>query len=69
MILHTTVPYELMFPLPTNEYYKQKLVTIQGIPMIVEKEQERYRIVRILSSNPFHYMMEQYTPGQYISLN
>ncbi|MEI5906240.1 YlzJ-like family protein [Bacillus spongiae] len=67
MILHTTVPYELIFPTAINLYDEQKMVTFNGIPVIVQQDQQGYRVVRVLSSDPQHYMNDSITPGQYLS--
>ncbi|MBS4172577.1 YlzJ-like family protein [Bacillus sp. FJAT-49736] len=69
MILHTTVPLELIFPTELSEYEKQEYITYNGIPMIVEAMGEEKRVIRILSTNPEDYLNNSIMPGQMISIN
>jgi hypothetical protein len=67
MILYTTVPYELIFPTEQSEFEKQENLTINGVPMIVEKTEQGKRIIRILSTDPADYLDNDLMPGQIIS--
>lgn len=69
MIIHSTVPHELIFPVEASSFTKQSVVTWNGIPLIVERDEDQFRIVRVLSSNPADYLHADMTPGQYISIN
>ncbi|WP_042456455.1 YlzJ-like family protein [Neobacillus dielmonensis] len=68
MILYTTMPYELVFPYEAEQFHKQQVVSYKGIPMLVEMSGAQYaQVVRILSSDPQHFMDEQICPGTKIS--
>lgn len=69
MILHTTIPMEMVFPSDPAVYSRTVAASWNGIPLIVEECEGRYRITRIMSSNPFDYLIEEITPGQYIQLS
>ncbi|WP_028399038.1 YlzJ-like family protein [Ectobacillus panaciterrae] len=63
MILYTIVPEQLIYPIDDRVYAKQKIVNCNGIDMVVEAcGDSGYSIIRILSSDPQHYL--QYQPGQ-----
>ncbi|WP_066364915.1 YlzJ-like family protein [Neobacillus fumarioli] len=69
MILYTMMPHELIFPYDEDCYGKQKMVTYQGIPLLVEVvDEENFHVLRILSSDPQHYLHDQIYPGAKISL-
>jgi hypothetical protein len=69
MILYTIMPQEWMFPVEDSAYQNQQLVTYNGVSMIVEKnENNEVKIVRLLSSDPQHYLSDQYLPGSLIQL-
>lgn len=68
MILYTTMPYELVYPCENDAFGKQKLITYQGIEMLVEStDDQNYQIVRIMSTDPQHYMNAACCPGTKIS--
>ncbi|MGJ7921004.1 YlzJ-like family protein [Neobacillus sp. LXY-4] len=68
MILYTMMPHELVFPVETYEDSQAKLITYQGVPIIVEKtEENQYRVVRIVSTDPQHYLNDRLCPGTKIS--
>ncbi|MEH7094588.1 YlzJ-like family protein [Neobacillus vireti] len=68
MILYTMMPSELIFPAEQVEESKQKLITYQGVSMLVEQtDSEHVEVVRILSSDPQHYLNQQLCPGAKIS--
>lgn len=67
MILYTTIPHELIFQSKEEDFNKQKVVQVNGVSMLVmEHEPMRYQIVRILSSNPKHFLIDSLMPGQII---
>ncbi|MEW9108650.1 YlzJ-like family protein [Cytobacillus gottheilii] len=69
MILYTMMPEELIFPLDSSTYNTQKVVTHNGIPLLVEKlEGPECRVLRVMSSDPNHYMNDAYMPGTKITL-
>ncbi|WP_147532188.1 YlzJ-like family protein [Bacillus marasmi] len=68
MILYTMMPHELVFPEQAQTEPGQMLVTYEGIPVMVEKTAEQdLRVVRILSTDPQHYLNDKITPGAKIS--
>ncbi|QGQ46800.1 YlzJ-like family protein [Metabacillus sediminilitoris] len=69
MIFYTTMPEQLMFPIMDEEYRKQSVVEMNGVQLLVqETTPSQYEVVRILSSDPQHYLDEQYCPGQKITM-
>ncbi|MBN8434649.1 YlzJ-like family protein [Priestia flexa] len=69
MILYTMMPQELIYPDTTQaELPKQKMMQYNGISMLVEEnEYNQKQIVRILSTDPQHYLDKKYYPGQILS--
>lgn len=69
MILYTTVPLELVFPNQTDAFEKQKTINMNGIPLLVEcTDSQTIEIVRVLSTDPQHFLDERFSPGRKISL-
>ena len=67
MIYYTMMPEELMFPTHEEEYKKQTIIEKNGVQLLVQQaNHSQYEILRVLSSNPSHYLDEQYCPGQKI---
>ncbi|WP_243296463.1 YlzJ-like family protein [Bacillus litorisediminis] len=68
MILYTIVPHEHIYPSNEAAYSKQKLIQYNGIPVLVEQEEDySFRIVKIVSSDPNHFLREDCCPGTKIS--
>lgn len=69
MILYTMMPQELIFPTDELEFGKQMMIQYDGIPLLVEENiDQSYQVIRILSSDPQHYLDSRCTPGSKISL-
>lgn len=69
MILYTTVPYELIFPSEMEALEKQKTITYNGVPLLVDcTEPYNMQIIRVLSSDPQHFLDNRFSPGTKISL-
>ncbi|MEH7109622.1 YlzJ-like family protein [Bacillus sp. JJ1764] len=69
MILYTMMPQELIFPQDSSVFQQQQMVNYQGVPLIVEKtDNQSYQVIRILSSDPQHYLNANICPGSKISL-
>jgi hypothetical protein len=69
MILYTTVPYELIFPDEMESFERQKAITYNGVPLLVDcTDPQSMQIVRVLSSDPQHFLDERFSPGTKISL-
>ncbi|MGM0750487.1 MAG: YlzJ-like family protein [Bacillota bacterium] len=67
MILYTMVPNDLVFPTDSSEFSGQMMMEYQGVPILVQQEENRYRIVRVMSSDPAHYLHDQICPGEFIN--
>ncbi|MDQ0198619.1 YlzJ-like family protein [Neobacillus ginsengisoli] len=68
MILYTMMPQELIFPNETVVATKQQTLTYQGIPLLVElTDQQNVQVIRVLSSDPQHYLDDRVSPGTKIS--
>ena len=68
MILYTMMPQELIFPCEAAEFSKQQMVTFQGIPlMVMQADHQNVQVLRILSSDPQHFLDERICPGSKIS--
>ncbi len=64
MILYTTMPQELVFQTPESEFGKQSVVEYGGIPLLVERDENQdYRVVQIMSTDPSHYLNDACCPG------
>jgi hypothetical protein len=68
MILYTMMPQELIFPTETETFTNQHSVTYQGISLLVEVvDGQNVQVVRILSSDPQHFLNSEICPGSKIS--
>jgi hypothetical protein len=68
MILYTMMPHELIFPVQEQDYEQTELVSYQGVPLLVEKTEDYgYRVIRVVSTDPQHYLNDQFCPGTKIS--
>ncbi|GER65682.1 hypothetical protein BpJC7_02910 [Weizmannia acidilactici] len=65
MILHTMMPHELMFPEEAGFSHFETL-NVQGVPVLAEQLDEGYRIVRILSTNPYDFLRPGLAPGNVV---
>ncbi|MBU9722685.1 MULTISPECIES: YlzJ-like family protein [Bacillaceae] len=66
MILYTYQAQELIFPVQDTEYEGVEMVDIPGGQLQVQRQGEdnSYRVVRLLSTDPNLYLDERYQPGQ-----
>jgi C-terminal processing protease CtpA/Prc len=67
MILYTTVPQEQIYPVDAAEFSGQMMVEHQGVPLLVQKVDDKYRILRVMSSDPAHYLNGTICPGEFIT--
>jgi hypothetical protein len=68
MILYTMMPQELIFPIDSESFSKQQTITYQGVSLLVEQsDAQNVQVVRILSSDPQHFLDERICPGAKIS--
>nr|WP_272495680.1 YlzJ-like family protein [Bacillus pinisoli] len=63
------MPEEYIFPTDEKQYVNQKVIEMNGVSMMVEKSEDQYRIIRLLSTDPEHYLSEEYCPGTMIALS
>jgi hypothetical protein len=65
---YTMMPKELMFPEPEGiSPITQNVILYNGIPVLAERdENSSYRIVRVMSTDPSHFLMEDCQPGTVI---
>ncbi|PLR94778.1 YlzJ-like family protein [Bacillus sp. T33-2] len=67
MILYTMMPQELVYP-GDGEATSQTMISYNGIPLLAElTDEHEYRVVRVLSTDPAHYLQPYCTPGSKIS--
>lgn len=70
MILYTMMPQELVFQTPVTEYGKQEIIHYDGIPLLVEQdENHRYRVIQIMSTDPSHFLDHRCAPGTILPRN
>lgn len=68
MILYTTMPQELIFQTPESEFSKQTIIHYEGIPLLVEMDENHdYRVIQVMSSDPNHYLDDRCCPGSILS--
>lgn len=69
MILYTMMPEELIFPVENHENPSPLMMNYNGVPVLAEPaDGGSYRIVRILSTDPSHFLKPDCAPGSKISL-
>ncbi|WP_017753815.1 YlzJ-like family protein [Calidifontibacillus oryziterrae] len=69
MIMYTTMPHELIFQENESVFSKRKMMNVNGISLIVEPlSQEECRVVQVLSTNPYDFLYEAYSPGSILSI-
>ncbi|PMC38493.1 ribonuclease [Bacillus sp. UMB0899] len=70
MIYYTMMPEELMFPSVDRDYEKQSIVELNGVQLLVQQtENAQFEIIRVMSSDPQHYLDSQLCPGQKITMS
>lgn len=63
------MPQELIFPTNEFDYGKQMMIHYDGIPLLVEQtEEQSYQVIRVMSSDPNHFLDSRCSPGTKISL-
>ncbi|MFS0863909.1 YlzJ-like family protein [Fredinandcohnia sp. 179-A 10B2 NHS] len=69
MILYTMMPQELVYP--QNDYEDSGLEYIKqnGVSLCVSKDSVgEYKIERVMSTDPQHFLNDKYAPGSRIQL-
>lgn len=70
MILYTMTPHDQIFPANEDEYSRYVTVTVGGVQLsAVMEENNGYRVDRILSTDPAHYLDQSIQPGSAIHIN
>ncbi len=69
MIIHSIVPHEHIFPAEHDVFLNQTECIWNDIPLLVEQEGHKCRVIRIMSSNPSHYLRNEIQPGSHIHIN
>lgn len=70
MILYTMMPNELVYPQAEQDFPVQKVIEYNGVTLAVSQTSDfNYRIERVLSTDPQHYMQQNYAPGQRITMS
>jgi hypothetical protein len=70
MILYTMMPHEQVFPPSEDVAVNQVMMSYNGIPIMAElTDNHEYRVVRVMSTDPNHYMEPSCLPGSTISLS
>lgn len=69
MILYTMTPYEQIFPQQEAGGPNEIMISYNGVPILAEwTETHEYRIIRVMSTDPNHYIDPVFMPGAKISL-
>lgn len=70
MIYYTMMPEELMFPPVGSDYEKQSIIELNGVQLLVQQtDNSQFEIIRLMSSDPQHYLDSQLCPGQKITMS
>ncbi|EIT85136.1 hypothetical protein A374_12590 [Fictibacillus macauensis ZFHKF-1] len=70
MILYTMMPHDVLFPADQTESKQQQeqWLTYKGVPVtVVQTSPDHYQIVRVMSTDPAHYLLSSCCPGTIIS--
>lgn len=68
MIHYTILPMDLIFE-EEEDIPEQKVIEMDGVSLIVEPTSEtEYKVVQLLSTDPQHFLNNNYQPGQMIAL-
>ncbi|MHC8521833.1 YlzJ-like family protein [Rossellomorea sp. H39__3] len=63
MILYTIIPQEAVFATDPEVYASQMMIDYEGVPLMVQKEEQNYRVLRVMSSDPSHFLDSRFSPG------
>ena len=64
MIIYTMMPEELIFPMSQDIYERQQVIQYNGIPLLVARnESNEFEVIRVLSTDPNHYLHTEMQPG------
>ncbi|RFU67827.1 YlzJ-like family protein [Bacillus sp. V59.32b] len=64
MILYTMTPHDQIFPSDEESFSRYVAVNYNGVQLLAEKQENNdYRVDRIISTDPAHYLDETIQPG------
>lgn len=67
MMLHwTLLPEELIFQNQLSELPSIHQTIVDGVPLLVQQENDAMKVVRLLSSDPAHFLDPRFQPGNTI---
>jgi hypothetical protein len=69
MILYTSMPHEVVFSAVDSDFEKHSMIEMNGVPLMVEKlDNQDCRIVRMMSTDPAHYLDANLMPGTVLKM-
>ncbi|WP_409305480.1 YlzJ-like family protein [Peribacillus sp. SCS-155] len=67
MILYTMMPHEQMFPAETEVYTNTVCLKYNGIELMATRDENNgYKVERIISTDPAHFLNSSVQPGSFI---
>lgn len=67
MILYTMMPHELIYGAGDQLESGRQIIQINGIPIEAEQVGDSYTVIRLISTDPAHFMDSRLMPGSKIS--
>lgn len=68
-MLHTIVPLEVVLDNSFSDLPQQQIIKIDGVQLMVEPiDLWEVKVIRVISSNPAHYLEPRFQPGSSIKL-
>lgn len=70
MILYTMMPHEQIFPPSEEASTREVMLSYNGIPIMAEwTENQEYQVIRVMSTDPNHFLEPSCMPGAKISFS
>ncbi|PWA13561.1 hypothetical protein DCC39_01315 [Pueribacillus theae] len=66
MIHYTIMPYEAVFS-TQEEKSNERIVQLNNVQLVVQPKDDKWEIIRLISTDPNDYLNTSYQPGQMIS--
>ncbi|WP_182199209.1 YlzJ-like family protein [Paraliobacillus salinarum] len=68
MILYTPLDHNDIFTTTQDQYKKQKMMEVEGRPVLVNCLPDgTYQVVQLLSTNPHDYLESPFQPGEIVN--
>ncbi|RLL45369.1 hypothetical protein D8M04_10980 [Oceanobacillus piezotolerans] len=68
MILYTPLAQSDIFPPSSDDYTNRHCITHEGRLMLADRTSDGgYQMVQLLSTNPYDFLEERFTPGNILS--